>query len=196
MTRIQAIAPEQATGKAKELLNAVNGKMGMVPNMTRAMANAPAVLDGYLAFSGSLAKGGLSAKLREQIALTVAERNHCEYCLAAHSTIGKMFGLSEEQVLDSRQAKAIDSKSDLLLKFAGKLVDNRGRVSDVDLNQLRNLGVDDATIAEVVANVALNIFTNYFNHVSDPEIDFPRAAALSGQPQVCADDTCCVAASH
>jgi hypothetical protein len=56
MTRLQAIAPEHATGKAKELLNAVSGKLGMVPNMARTMANAPSVLDGYLAFSGSLAK--------------------------------------------------------------------------------------------------------------------------------------------
>lgn len=190
MTRIQAIAPEQATGKAKELLNAVNGKLGLVPNMTRVMANAPAVLDGYLAFSGSLAKGALSAKLREQIALTVAQRNQCDYCLAAHSTIGKMVGLSEEQVLDSRQAKAIDARSDLLLKFAGSLVDNRGRISDQDLNHLRSSGVDDATIAEVVANVALNIFTNYFNHVSDPEIDFPKAAPLSVQSQVCSTSGC------
>ncbi len=179
MTRLQEVALEQATGKAKELLTAVNGKLGRVPNMTRAMANAPAVLDGYLALSGALAKGGLSAKLREQIALTVAERNNCEYCLAAHSAIGKMVGLSADQILDSRQAEASDTKSDVLLKFAGKLVDNRGRISDLDLDQLRNQGVDDATIAEVVANVALNIFTNYFNHVSDPVIDFPKVATLS-----------------
>jgi uncharacterized peroxidase-related enzyme len=192
MTRIQPIAPENATGKAKELLNAVKGKLGMVPNMARTMANAPAVLDGYLAFSGSLAKGALTAKLRERIALTVAERNSCEYCLAAHSAIGKMVGLSEEQVLDSRHAKAIDSKTDAVLRFAGQLVDNRGRVSEVDLNELRNVGVDDPTIAEVVANVALNIFTNYFNHVSDPAIDFPKVAPLSVEADSCGTSgTCC-----
>lgn len=186
MTRIQPIAPEQATGKAKELLTAVNGKLGMVPNMMRTMATAPAVLDGYLSFSGSLAKGTLSAKLREQIALTVAERNRCEYCLAAHSTIGKMVGLTEEQILDSRHAKAIDSRNDALLRFAGRLVDQRGKVTDSDLNELRDLGVEDGVIAEVVANVALNIFTNYFNHVAGPEIDFPKVAFLAA-----ANDSCC-----
>lgn len=191
MTRIQAIAPEHATGKAKELLNAVNGKLGMVPNMARTMANAPSVLDGYLAFSGSLAKGALSAKVREQIALTVAQRNRCEYCLAAHSTIGKMVGLSEEQILDSRQAKAVDSKTEALLRFAGRLVDNRGRISDIELNELRNLGVDDSTVAEVVANVALNIFTNYFNHVSETEIDFPKVAPLSVDTEPCASSGAC-----
>lgn len=195
MTRLLAIAPETATGKAKDLLNAVNGKLGMVPNMTRTMANAPAVLDGYLAFSGALAKGALPAKLREQIALTVAERNSCQYCLAAHSTIGKMVGLSEEQVVDSRHARAVDSKADAVLRFAGSLVDNRGRISDGDLEELRNAGVDDPAIAEIVAHVSLNIFTNYFNHVSDPDIDFPKASPLSVEAESCSTSGAC-SASH
>lgn len=179
MTRIQAIAPDQATGKAKELLDAVNAKLGMVPNLARTMANAPAVLEGYLGLSGALAKGTLSGKVREQIALTVAQRNTCDYCLAAHSTIGKMVGLTEEQILDSRHGKSIDSKTDVLLRFAGRLVDNRGVVSDSELDEVRTAGHSDAAIAETVATVALNIFTNYFNHVAAPEIDFPKAAPLS-----------------
>ena len=195
MSRIQAIAPEQAEGKAKELLNAVNGKLGMVPNMTRAMANAPAVLDAYLSFSASLAKGSLSSKLREQIALTVAQRNRCDYCLAAHSAIGKMVGLTDEQILDSRQANAIDSTTDVLLKFADRLVVNRGRIHDGDWNELRNAGVNDATIAEVVANVALNIFTNYFNHVAETEVDFPKAAPLPVDADSCSSSGTCFA-SH
>lgn len=179
MSRIHTMELRSATGKAKELLDAVHAKLGMVPNMTRAMASAPAVLDGYLGFSGALSKGTLSAKLREQIALTVSERNDCDYCLAAHSTIGKMVGLSQEQILDSRQGTAIDSKTDAVLRFAGQLVDNNGRVSDIDWESLRKTGVEDGTIAEIVANVALNIFTNYFNNVAQPEIDFPKAAPLS-----------------
>ncbi len=185
MTRIQAIAPDAATGKAKELLDAVNKKLGMVPNIARTMANAPAVLDGYLGLSGALAKGTLSAKVREQIALTVAQRNSCDYCLAAHSTVGKMVGLTEEQILDSRLGKAIDSQTDAVLRLAGLLVDNRGRVSDRELEEARTAGISDATIAEIVATVALNIFTNYFNHVADPEIDFPKAAQLSVEAEAC-----------
>ena len=192
MTRIQAIAPDNATGKAKELLDAVNAKLGMVPNIARTMANAPSVLEGYLGFSGALAKGTLSAKVREQIALTVAQRNSCDYCLAAHSTVGKMVGLTEEQILDSRHGKAIDSKTDAVLRLAGLLVDNRGRVSDRELEEARTAGFNDATIAEIVATVALNIFTNYFNHVADPAIDFPKAAPLSIEAEACnVGEACC-----
>ena len=192
MTRIQAIAPDNASGKSKELLDAVNAKFGMVPNIARTMAIAPSVLEGYLELSGALAMGTLSAKVREQIALTVAQCNGCDYCLAAHSAVGKMVGLTEEQILDSRHGKANDSKTDAVLRLVGLLVDNRGRVTDRELEEARTAGLNDATIAEIVATVALNIFTNYFNHVADPEIDFPKAAPLSLGTEACnVGEACC-----
>lgn len=178
MSRINQLSPEAATGHAKELLGAVKGKLGLVPNMTRAMANAPAVLDGYLQFSGALNKGTLPAKVREQIALAVSQVNGCDYCLAAHSAIGKMVGLTAEQVRDSRLGTAIDPKADALIRFARAVVETRGRVSDDDLNDVRGAGFDDGAIAEVVAHVALSVFTNYFNNAAGTDIDFPRAEPL------------------
>ncbi len=186
MSRIHQIAPDSATGKAKELLDAVHGKLGLVPNITRAMANSPAVLEGYLGLSGALGKGSLSAKNREQIALAVGQANHCDYCLAAHSAIGKMVGLTPDQILDSRRGTAIDPKADAVIRFARKLVDDRGRVSDADVAEVRAAGLNDGAIAEVVANVALNIFTNYFNHVAETDIDFPKVEPIVDHHEVCA----------
>jgi uncharacterized peroxidase-related enzyme len=180
MSRFAQINPESATGKARELLEAVKTKMGLVPNMTRAMANAPAVLEGYLALSGALGHGVLSAKHREQIALAVGQANHCEYCVAAHSAIGKMVGLSAEQIIDSRRGTAVDAKTDRLIRFARGLVDQRGNVSDADIAEVRAAGFDDDAIAEIVAGVALNIFTNYFNQVAGTDIDFPQVQPLAG----------------
>jgi uncharacterized peroxidase-related enzyme len=179
MSRVNQIAPESATGKAKELLDSVHGKLGMVPNMTRAMANAPAVLEGYLHLSGALGKGKLSAKTREQIALAVGQANQCNYCLAAHSTIGKMVGLSVDQIRDSRLGTSVDPKAEALIRFARKLVDSRGLVTDRDIAAVREAGFDDGAIAEVVANVALSVFTNYFNNVAETDIDFPKAEELA-----------------
>jgi uncharacterized peroxidase-related enzyme len=178
MSRVTQIAPETASGKAKDLLDAVNAKLGIVPNMTRAMANSPAVLDGYLQLSGALGKGKLSAKVREEIALAVGQANHCDYCLAAHSAIGKMVGLTADQIRDSRLGTAVDPKSDALIRFARKLVDSRGLVADQDIAAVREAGFDDGAIAEVVANVALSVFTNYFNTVAETDIDFPKAEEL------------------
>jgi uncharacterized peroxidase-related enzyme len=178
MSRIDKVDANEATGKARELLDGVKAKLGMTPNMLRAMAASPAVLDAYLQFSGALGKGGLSAKAREQIALTVGQANSCDYCLAAHSAIGKIVGLSADQIVDARNGRAIDSKTSAALQLARRIVEARGLVSDADLATARSGGLDDAAIAEVVANVALNLFTNYFNHVAATEVDFPPAAEL------------------
>ena len=186
MSRIHQIAPDSATGQAKVLLDAVKGKLGLVPNITRAMANSPAVLEGYLGLNGALGKGSLSAKNREQIALAVGQANQCDYCLAGHSAIGKMVGLTPDQILDSRRGTAIDPKSDAVIRFARKLVDERGRVSDADVAEVRAAGLDDGAIAEVVANVALNIFTNYFNHVAETDIDFPKVEPIVDHHEFCA----------
>ncbi|MBI1347805.1 carboxymuconolactone decarboxylase family protein [bacterium] len=178
MPRLNALNPETTTGKIKELLDAVSRKLGMVPNMMRTMANAPAVLEGYLQLSNALSHGTLSAKVREQIALAVAEANGCDYCLAAHSAVGKMVGLTEDQIRDSRHGTAVDPKTDALIQFARKVVETRGRVSDQDLKDVRDTGYGDNVIAEVVAGVALDIFTNYFNIVAATHVDFPAAAPL------------------
>lgn len=174
MQRIKAIDPAVATGKAKDLLDAVKAKFGLVPNMMRTMAQSPAVLEAYLDFSGALGSGTLSAGLREQIALTVAEDNGCEYCLSAHTAIGKLAGLDEGALTSSRQAKSTDTRTEAALKFAQAVVKSKGRVADDDLKAVRAAGYGDGEIAEIIANVALNIFTNYFNNATQVEVDFPR----------------------
>lgn len=182
MSRINQISPESANDRARPLLDAVKSKLGLVPNMMRAMANSPAVLDSYLQFSGALSKGSLSARVREQIALAVAEANGCDYCLAAHSTIGKMVGLTVEQINDSRLGSSVDPRVDALLRFAREVVEARGKVSDAPLREVRDAGFDDGVIAEVVAQVALDTFTNYFNIVAQTDVDFPKAPELTHEP--------------
>jgi uncharacterized peroxidase-related enzyme len=179
MSRLNQIAPETATDTAKELLQAVKGKLGVVPNMTRAMVNSPAVLDGYLKLSAALGKGKLPARTREQIALAVSQENGCDYCLAAHTAIGKMVGLTADQIRDSRLGTAVDPKLDALIRFARKVNGSRGQVSDWDIEEVRAAGLDDGAIAEVVAHVALSVFTNYFNNVAETDIDFPKADELT-----------------
>src|SRR6266566_3480289 len=163
MSRLPIIDPEKSTGKAHELLTAVQKKLGLVPNMTRVMVNSPAVLEAYIAFSGALDGGSLNAKIRERIALGTAEANQCNYCLSAHSTIGKLVGLSDAEVLESRRGQAADVKPAAALQLSRALVEKRGAVSEADVDAARKGGLTDGEIAEVVALTALNIFTNYFN---------------------------------
>ncbi len=176
MSRLPAIQTETAPAKAKELLEAVQTKLKITPNMTRVMANSPAVLKGYLDFSGDLAAGLLSVKLREQIAIAVAEQNACQYCLSAHTTIGKMVGLTDSETEAARSGHADAPKIEAALRFARQIVAKKGRLADADFAAVRSAGWTDGEIAEVIANVALNVFTNYFNNATEVEIDFPKVA--------------------
>jgi len=178
MSRLRQITDGDASDRARPLLDAVKHRLGLVPNMTRAMVNSPAALDGYLQFSGALARGTLPAKVREQISLAVAQANGCDYCLAAHTTVGKAIGLTPDQVRDARLGGAVDTRTDALLKFARRVVETRGKVADADLAAVRAAGWDDGAVAEVVAHVALSLFTNYFNNVAGTDLDFPKAPAL------------------
>ena len=180
MSRINKINPDEASGKSKELLDTVKSKMGMVPNILRIYANAPAALEAYLNFSGALQQGVLNAKEREQISLVVSEANQCEYCLSAHSAVGKMVGLKENEILEARRGKSTDERTAAILEFALLIVEKRGFVSNEELENARSAGLSDEEIVEIIANVAYNIFTNYFNHVVETDIDFPLAEPLVG----------------
>jgi uncharacterized peroxidase-related enzyme len=176
MSRLEPIQTQDATGKAKELLEAVQAKLKITPNMTKVMANSPAVLQAYLSFSGALAGGALPAKLREEIALEVGEQNACQYCVSAHTAIGKMTGLTDAQIEDARNAKSSSAKESAALTFARELVAKKGRTTDADLDAVRRAGYTDGEIAEIIAHVALNVFTNYFNNSARVEVDFPKIA--------------------
>jgi uncharacterized peroxidase-related enzyme len=179
MARLPIIAPENSTGKVHELLSAVQKKLGLVPNMTRVMANSPAVLESYIGFSGALDGGSLNVKVRERIALGAAEANQCDYCLSAHSTIGKLVGLNETEILDSRRGRSTDSKSAVALQFSRQVIEKRGAVSEADIEVAHKGGLTDGEIAEVVALTVLNIFTNYFNTAFQVDIDFPVVKGLA-----------------
>lgn len=176
MARLTLIDPKAATGKSKELLDAVKGSLGVVPNMTRAMANSPAVLESYLNFSGALGSGSLPGRLREQIALLTAQDNGCGYCLSAHAMLGKNAGLSEEEVNASRRAEAGDAREAAGLRFAKAVLETKGGVSDADLAAVRDAGYSEGEIAEIVAHVSVNTFTNFFNRTAQPDLDFPAVS--------------------
>ena len=183
MPRINVVSSDAASIEQQQLLSQVKKSLGSVPNLIATLAQSPAAANAYLEFNGALAKGSLSAKLREQISLIVGETNSCEYCVAAHTMLGGRAGLTKEELLASRAAESTDPKAAAALAFAQKLVRDRGIVSDKDVADLRVLGFTDGDITEIVANTALNIFTNYFNHVAGTVVDFtaaPKLAACGG----------------
>lgn len=190
MNRIAPLNPAEATGKAKQLFDAVQAKVGAVPNLYRVFAHSPAAFEGVLGFGQALAGGVLDAKVREQIALAVAEINDCDYCRSAHTFIAGKLGLTERQIGDARLATAGDARVAAILSLARSLVVQRGELSDAEFQAARTAGLTDAEIIETVANVALNIFTNYTNHVARIVVDFPAVRPVE---TATAGQTCTIA---
>jgi uncharacterized peroxidase-related enzyme len=179
MSRISFPASvEAAPVAAQPLLNGVKAKLGSVPNLFRLLAVSPAGLEGYLGLSGALGKGLLDARTRERIALAVAEFNGCGYCTSAHAFIGRiMAGLSDTEIAANRRGDSTDERAAAAVKFAIKIVEARGQVSDADVAAVRVAGYSDAELIEIVLHVALNTLTNYVNEVAETTIDFPAVKA-------------------
>jgi uncharacterized peroxidase-related enzyme len=174
MTYFAPVEPETATGKAAELLAQVQKSLGLTPTMTKVMANSPALLRGYLALSGAVAGGTLRPAVRERLAIATAQLNGCEYCLSAHTYIGANIAKVDAEELDNaRRAESADAHVAALLKLSNAIAENAGDVDDVDVKAAREAGVTDEEIGEIVANLALNVLTNYFNVLAHVDNDWP-----------------------
>ena len=178
MSRITPVNPTLATSASQNLLVAVQNKMGMTPNLMKTLAHSSAALEGYLNFNESLSKGVLKAQLRELISVAVAESNACEYCLSAHTALGKRAKLDEQSILSARKGESNDPKIASALRFVKAILVSPSAISDEDIEEMRVAGYTEEEIVEIISNVALNIYTNYFNVISQTEIDFPKVELL------------------
>ena len=171
MQKISAVERDKASGKTKELFDSVEKNLGALPKIFLTMGKSSAVLEGYLQFSGALGAGKLCPQLREKIALATAGVNHCDYCASAHTFLGEQAGLEKEELAKNLRGQSGDPKSDAVLRFVHKVLENRGKVDSID--PLKAAGLSEEEIVEVIGHIAINIFTNYFNNVVGTEIDFP-----------------------
>ena len=175
MSRLPTPATIDAAPAASQpMLEAVKKQFGIVPNLFRLVSTSPAALEGYLGLSAALNKGALTAQTRERIALAVAEINGCDYCLSAHSYLGKNLAkLDDAEIAANRSGASNDPKADAAVRFAAKVARERGHVAEEDLRAVKLAGYSDAQVIEMVLHVALNTWTNYINEVAKTDIDFP-----------------------
>lgn len=174
MPRIEPLTIESADGESKELMQSVKQNLGTVPNVMATMAHSPAVLKTYLQWSQAMEQANLSQSQQEKISLAISQKNQCQYCCSAHTAIGKQMGIDENDILQAREGKSEDAKTQAAITFALKCMEKNGFVSDSDCDEAKQAGLFEGEICEVVALVAKNTLTNYLNHVSKPDIDFPQ----------------------
>lgn len=174
MPRLNTVDPAAATGTVKEIFEGPLKTMHI--NLFKGLGNAPSGLKAYLGLSGALEESTLSAAEKEAAALALAEANTCDYCLAAHTMLGKGAGLSEDDTVSIRKGDATgNERIDAIGTLIRALHSKKGFLDDTDLNSFKSAGFSDAEVVDVTVLFTLNTLTNYFNHLNETEIDFPAA---------------------
>ena len=174
MSRINLVTDAQANEEQQALYAAIQSQLGMVPNFLKVFANSPAALRAFLGLHGIAGEGSLDAQTRERIALGLAEQNACEYCVSAHTAIGRKAGLSNTEIEANRAGSSEDAKAAVAVKFARSLAEHNGDVTTAELLEVRNSGYDEAQIVEIITHVGMNVLTNILGKASRVEIDFPK----------------------
>jgi uncharacterized peroxidase-related enzyme len=178
MSRIKPIPVQEAQGELKQLYASLEKNMGKVLNIFQSMGNSPATLKAFLGLNEAASHSRLSPQLREQISLAVGEANRCQYCLSAHTAVAKKEGIPESAIAQARRAQSSNPKENAILHFTKIVVEKRGQVTENEVAALKKAGVSDQEIVEIILLISINIFTNYFNIITDTAIDFPVVSLL------------------
>jgi uncharacterized peroxidase-related enzyme len=174
MSRINVIEKNTANPEQLALLNAIQSQLGSIPNFLKVFANSPVALRSFLGLHEVANSGDLDAPTRERIALALAQQNGCEYCVSAHTAIGRKTGLSGQEIQNARAGTSEDIKAAAIVRFANALMEKRGEVSTAEILTLRHVGVSDAELVEIITHVGMNFLTNVLGKASQVEIDFPK----------------------
>lgn len=179
MSRIAVVTNENATAEQQRLLDAIQAQLGMVPNFLKVFANSPAALRAFLGLHTIAGEGSLDAQTRERIALALAQQNSCEYCLSAHTALGRRAGLDSREMQANRAGTSHDARAAAAVKFARSLVEHQGEVTSAELTEVRDAGFSDADIVEIITHVGMNLLTNILGKASRVAIDFPKVAVAA-----------------
>lgn len=176
MSRITPVSNESANSEQRNLLNAIQSQLGMIPNFLRVFAQSPDALRAFLGLHHIANHGSLDAATRERIALALAQQNECQYCLSAHTAIGRKAGLNGAEIEANRAGTSQDAKAAVAVKFARALVEHKGEVTNAELQAMRDAGFSESDIVETITHVGMNIMTNILGKASRVSIDFPTVA--------------------
>jgi len=175
MSRIEVPALPAATGATAEVYAQIKKAAGSVPNTFAAIgAHGPDALKAVLSADGVLTAGSLSKADQETIKLLVSSVAGCDYCVAAHSLLGKMTGLSPEALRHIRAGEPTgDRKRDALIHFVKLLASSSGTIAETEFAAIKEAGFTDQQLVEISLAIATTTFTNVFNRINDTAIDFP-----------------------
>ena len=168
---------EEVSVNNQNIFDHLQSAIGMVPNLYAYFGKNETALADYIALQNR--KSTLKAKEREIINLVVSQVNDCKYCLAAHTTLGKMNGFTDDQILEIRSGEAsFDAKFDALAKFVKEITITRGNPARHFTDSLLNAGYTEANIIDIVIVIGDKTISNYLYGITQLAIDFPQVQEL------------------
>jgi uncharacterized peroxidase-related enzyme len=178
MTTFSVPTRDDVTPDNQAIFDNLKKALGFVPNLYATFAYSPTALGTYLALQN--AKSSLKPKEREVINLVVSQVNDCEYCLAAHTALGKMLGFSDAQILEIRRGRAsFDPKLDGLVRFVREVAEKRGHVSATTTDAFLAAGWSQANLVDAIMVVGDKSISNYLHGTTKIPVDFPAAEKLA-----------------
>lgn len=163
---------ETAPKASKPLIQGALNAYGFLPNLLGTMAEAPAMLEGYMTLAGIFDKTDLSETERQIILMTNNRLNGCTYCMAAHTSLSQMGGVPEDVIKALREGTEIaDPKLEALRQFAIIINESRGWPTEEQVSDFLDAGYTRQTVIEVILGTALKVMSNYTNHVAETEVD-------------------------
>ncbi|MGW1804093.1 carboxymuconolactone decarboxylase family protein [Streptomyces sp. NPDC002078] len=178
MARLNVPSSDDVPAGAQGILDNIGAQLGFVPNMFKTIASNPTVLDAVVTLQSTMSRV-LDAKTRHTIALAVSEANGCAYCLAIHTYVSsELSGMSSDDIDLARAGSSVDPKRAAAARFAQRVVESRGRVSDADLAAVRGAGYTDPQILAIVTVAVQALLTNFLNNVNQTDIDIPSASSV------------------
>lgn len=157
---------------SKAILEATEKAWKFVPNLHRVLAEAPAALEGYATLFGIFDKSSLTPAERQVVYLTSNFENECHYCMAGHTVLAKMAQVPAQAIEALRNGTPIeDAKLEALRHFTAKIVNNRGWVSDAEVDTFLAAGFTRQNVLEVILGVAVKVISNYTNHIAQTPTD-------------------------
>lgn len=178
MSHLNLVAYDSADEKTRGIYDSLKGQIGRVPNLYAAIGNSANTLEAYLAYAKKLAGGSLSAREIEAVNLAVSEANSCNYCLAAHTALGKMAGFSPDEILGFRAGESSDRRLRALTRLSREITLTRGKPGQEQLQEFFEVGYTAAALVDLVALITAKQFANYINEIAGTAIDFPIAPEL------------------
>jgi len=181
MEHLRVLDYEHMAPEAKKSIEKLKARLGKIPNGYAVMAHSSVALKAYMSFQSELTRGALTPQEIEAVALVITQAMDCLYCIAGHTVVAKIRKIPEEDIIHLRRGKSDDPKLNALVCLAKDIHLTQGHPHQENIDAFFAAGYTESALVELIAQIALNVYTSMLNKVARTPLDFPKAEKISDE---------------